>query len=317
MEKMTRRSFVKYTAGASAGLFFASNHKILAQNTNRLFKISLNPFAVGVNLSQEELLPTAVTYGFEAILPIPAQLAAMDGGKREQFLDKMKAQKISWDASGLPVDFRKDNQLFREGMSSLPNLAAALEKSGVKRMSTWLMPTDQELTYLENFKRHTDRLREITIVLQDYDIKLGLEYVGPKTLTSLHKYPFVSSMKEAFELIHEINVPNLGIQLDSFHWYCAEESLSDIISLKNEQIITCDLNDAKAGRSVAEQIDGERELPGDSGVIDLTGFLKALVQIGYDGPVRAEPFNAKLNRMDNEEALAATAKAMKTTVNKI
>jgi len=314
---MTRRNFVKYTAGASAGLFFASSDKIFAQNTNRLFKISLNPFAVGVNLSQEELLPTAVTYGFEAILPIPAQLAAMDTGKRKQFLAEMKAQGISWDASGLPVDFRKDSQLFREGMSGLPQLAAALEKSGVKRMSTWIMPTDQELTYLENFNRHADRLREVTIVLQDYDIKLGLEYVGPKTLTSLHKYPFISSMKEAFELIHEINVPNLGIQLDSFHWYCAEESLSDIVSLKNEQIITCDLNDAKAGRTAAEQIDGERELPGDSGVIDLTGFLKALVQIGYDGPVRAEPFNAKLNSMDNEEALAATAKAMKTTVNKI
>src|SRR5690606_592620 len=126
MEKMTRRDFVKYTAGASAGLVFASGNRVFAQNANRLFKISLNPFAVGVNLSQEELLPTAVTYGFEAILPIPAQLAKMDEGKRGQFLAEMKTQGISWDASGLPVDFRKDNQLFREGMSSLPDLADAL-----------------------------------------------------------------------------------------------------------------------------------------------------------------------------------------------
>src|SRR5690554_4461017 len=316
METISRRNFVRFTAASTAGLFLSPTLGISAVQ-KRLFKISLNPFAIGVNLGQEALIEKAVEYGFEAILPIPAQLAEMGEGERNEFLFKMKAANLSWDAAGLTVDFRKTEDLFRQGIENLPKVAHALQRSGVRRMSTWIMPTHQELTYMKNFKQHASRLKEITQVIKDYDIKLGLEYVGPKTLTSLHKYPFISSMKEAFELIHEINVPNLGIQLDSFHWYCAEESLSDIVSLKNEQIITCDLNDAKAGRTAAEQIDGERELPGDSGVIDLTGFLKALVKIGYDGPVRAEPFNAKLNSMDNEEALAATAKAMKTTVNKI
>jgi len=310
METTTRRNFMKLTGGAGAGLFFASPILGMSLPAERLFKISLNPFAIGVNLSQEELVQAAVRYGFEAILPIPAQLAEMGANQRNDFLSEMKANKLTWDAAGLPVDFRKDDNLFKEGIAALPHLAEALEKSGVRRMSTWIMPTHQELTYLENFKRHASRLKEVTHVLQDYDIKLGLEYVGPKTLTSMQKFPFISSMKEAFELIHEINVPNLGIQLDSFHWYCAEENISDIESLTNDQIVTCDLNDATAGRTAAEQIDGERELPGDSGVIDLSGFLQALVKIGYNGPMRAEPFNDKLNKMDNEEALAATAKAM-------
>src|SRR5690554_7620305 len=316
METISRRNFVKFSAASAAGIMLSPTLGFSSAPA-RLFKISLNPFAVGVNLGQEELIDKALKYGFEAILPIPAQLAEMQTGQRSEFLAKMNANNLSWDAAGLTVDFRKTEDLFQEGLADLPRIADSLQKSGVRRMSTWIMPTHEELTYIENFKQHASRLKEITEIIKDFDIKLGLEYVGPKTLTSLHKYPFLSSMKEAFELIDEINVPNLGIQLDSFHWYCAEESLSDIVSLKNEQIITCDLNDAKAGRTAAEQIDGERELPGDSGVIDLTGFLKALVQIGYDGPVRAEPFNAKLNSMDNEEALAATAKAMKTTVNKI
>jgi sugar phosphate isomerase/epimerase len=317
MEFMTRRSFMKCTAGAGAGLFFASPTFGMQQASGRLFKISLNPFAIGVNIGQEELLSFGAKYGFEAILPIPVQLAEMGADQRSAFLDKMKSQGISWDAAGLPVDFRKDDHLFKEGMANLPKLAEALQKSGVDRMSTWIMPTDQELTYLENYKRHAYRLKEVTKILDNYNIKLGLEYVGPKTLTSRDKYPFISSMKEAFELIHEINVPNLGIQLDSFHWYCAEETIADIESLTNEQIITCDLNDATAGRTAAEQIDGERELPGGSGVIDLTGFLRALVKIGYNGPVRAEPFNAKLNNMDNADAIMATSKAMKDTIDKI
>lgn len=313
MESTSRRDFLKLSACATAGMIALTPAFGAPKTPPRLFKISLNPFAVGVSLRQEEMIAKAVAYGFEAILPIPAQLAEMTTDQRQQLLEKMKAQNLSWDAAGNPVDFRKDEKLFKEGMASLPRLAEALQKSGVSRMNTWIMPTHQELTYLENFKQHAARLGEITDVLKDYDIKLGLEYVGPKTLTSLHKYPFLSSMKEAFELIHEINRPNLGIQLDSFHWYCAEETVQDIESLTNDQIVTCDLNDATAGRSVAEQIDGERELPGDSGLVDLKGFIQALKKIGYDGPVRAEPFNAKLNAMDDAEALAATALAMKRT----
>jgi len=314
METISRRNFVRFTAASTAGLFLSPTLGISAAQ-KRLFKISLNPFAIGVNLGQEALIEKAVEYGFEAILPIPAQLAEMGEGERNEFLSKMKAANLSWDAAGLTVDFRKTEDLFRQGIENLPKIAHALQKSGVRRMSTWIMPTHEELTYLENFKQHASRLKEITEIIKDFDIKLGLEYVGPKTLTSLHKYPFLSSMKEAFELIDEINVPNLGIQLDSFHWYCAEETIADLESLTNEQIVTCDLNDATAGRSVAEQIDGERELPGDSGVIDLKAFISALIKIGYDGPVRAEPFNAKLNNMEDAAALSATAKAMKRTAN--
>ena len=46
-------------------------------------------------------------------------------------------------------------------------------------------------------------------------------------------------------------------------------------------------------------------------MIDLKTFLGALVEIGYDGPIRAEPFNKPLNDLGDQEALSATAKAMR------
>ena len=48
-----------------------------------------------------------------------------------------------------------------------------------------------------------------------------------------------------------------------------------------------------------------------TGVIDLKAFLNALQKIGYDGPVRPEPFNAALNELENEEACRKTIAAMK------
>ena len=40
-------------------------------------------------------------------------------------------------------------------------------------------------------------------------------------------------------------------------------------------------------------------------------FLGALVKIGYDGPVRAEPFKKELRGLPAEEAVGKTAAAMK------
>ena len=54
-----------------------------------------------------------------------------------------------------------------------------------------------------------------------------------------------------------------------------------------------------------------RDLPCATGVIDLKTFLGALVKIGYDGPVRAEPFKAELRKMPREQAVEATAKVIR------
>jgi sugar phosphate isomerase/epimerase len=52
-------------------------------------------------------------------------------------------------------------------------------------------------------------------------------------------------------------------------------------------------------------------------VIDVKTFLNALVKIGYDGPVRAEPFNAALRAMPREAAVAATATAMRKAFGQV
>ena len=67
--------------------------------------------------------------------------------------------------------------------------AAPSENAGVSRMGTWISPGHNGLTYLSNFKQHTSRLSEIAKVLKDHGIRLGLEYVGPKTSWSATRYP--------------------------------------------------------------------------------------------------------------------------------
>ncbi len=272
--------------------------------------MSLDPGAIGVQVGQLASIELAEQYGFEAITPYPKFLADQDAAAVANLLDDMQEKKLVWGVAGLPVEFRKDEAKFKTDLAELPRLAKALQSAEGARMSTWIMPTHAELNYLKNFRQHADRLQQIARVLDDNGIRLGLEYVGPKTLRDRDKYAFVSTLEETRALIDEIRQSNVGVVLDSFHWYTAEETIDDILTLTNQEVVACDLNDAHQGRTPREQIDGERELPLASGLIPTKDFLQALIKIDYDGPVRAEPFNQVLNELDDQAAVASTAKAM-------
>lgn len=307
-----RRNFIKNTAAASALAFIPfSGLQSMTLKKDRKFKMGINPGAIGVKLSQKQLLEKAAEYGFESMVAYSGTLAEWSDGQIDEFVAKMKSKNISWGASGLPMDFRKDKATFKKGLDGLPKHAEALQKAGVTRMSTWIMPTNNDLTYLENFKQHSKRLKEIGIILGVYDIKFGLEYVGPKTLMARDKYSFVHTLAECKELYKSTGEQNIGVQLDSFHWFCAGESKADLLSLSNEEIVTVDLNDAVSGIAADHQLDGKRELPMATGEVDMQTFMEALVEIGYDGPTRAEPFNQPLRDMDSETAFKATSDAMK------
>jgi sugar phosphate isomerase/epimerase len=267
------------------------------------------------NLGVKADLPTAVALahanGFESVAPDAGYLGRLSEGQLSDLLGDLKSKGPVWGAAGLSVDFRGDESAFRAGMAALPAFAAALKRADATRVGTWISPGHDRLTYFANFRQHARRLREIAAVLGDNGLRLGLEYVGPKTLWSASRYPFVHTLAEARELIAEIGRDNVGLVLDSWHWYTAGETAEDLRGLAGRDVVACDLNDAPRSVPVDQQRDGVRELPCATGVIDLRGFLRALAAIGFDGPVRAEPFNATLRTLPAEEAVAATARAMK------
>ena len=84
----------------------------------------------------------------------------------------------------------------------------------------------------------------------------------------------------------------------------------DLARLSNGDVVNVHVNDAPAGIPVDEQIDNKRCLPGETGVLDIVRFLKALDAMGYDGPVTAEPFSARVNALAQQDALSETAESM-------
>lgn len=309
---LNRRSFIQSTGAAVlTGVLTNFASASFTKTKPRLMKLDLSCGRIGVKANQKQAIDFASKFGFEAVVPNATALGKLSDSELADLKSDMKNKNLVFSAAGMPVDFRKDDAIFKKGIAKLPATSAALQRAGVTRTGTWLMPTHSELTYNANFKQHTRRLKEISRILADHGLRFGLEYVGPKTLWSSQKYPYIHSMPETRELIAEIDVKGVGLVMDSWHWYTAHETKADLLTLTNADIVAVDLNDAPAGLAIDEQIDQKRELPMATGVIDLATFLNTLNDLGYDGPVRAEPFNAALRKLPAEQAVAATATAMK------
>jgi sugar phosphate isomerase/epimerase len=277
----------------------------------RKFYMDLSCSRIGVKATFPEAMDLAKRHGFEAVDPDAKHFGQLSDSQISELLAQMKARNLRFGPASLPVDFRKDDATFYDGLRALPEACKALQRASVWRVSTYVLSFDRNLSYLQNFRSHAYRLRACAQILKDHGQKLGLEYLGPMTLWRRERHAFIHSLGETKELIATIGTGNVGIQLDSWHWFTADETVADLLTLRNEDIITVDLNDAPQGIALDKQIDSARELPAATGVIPTKPFLDALRKIGYDGPVHAEPFNAALRALPREEACAATAAAMK------
>ncbi len=305
---MNRREFLGCTVAAGALL---APRKVSAAVTKRAMTIDLCCGRIGVKASQRQAIDHAHRHGFESVEPSGGELAKMSADEMGAVLADLKGKGLVWGAAALPVDFRGDDATFRTGVGRLNETASALQRAGVTRIGTWLSPSHGELPFEENFERHAVRLREVARVLGAHGLRLGLEYVGPKTSWTAKKHPFVHTLAGVRKLIADIGEKNVGVVLDSWHWYTAHETAADLATLTDADIVAVDLNDAPAAIAIDEQVDNRRELPAATGVIDVGAFLNALTRLGCSAPVRAEPFNAVLREMPAEAALAATAAAMK------
>jgi sugar phosphate isomerase/epimerase len=312
----SRRDFLRTTtalglAGTALPDAFSAETASDSPRLRRKFTACLSCGAIGVGADQREAIRLAHRFGFEAVEPAADFLARLADAELQELLADMKAKKLAWGASGLSVDFRGSDAVFQKGMKDLPRTAQGLKRAGVTRVATWLSPSHASLTYVANFRQHARRLREVARVLADHGQRLGLEYVGPKTSWTAGRFPFLHTMAEMKDLIAEINQPNVGFLIDSWHWYTAGESQSDLLTLRNRDVVCVHLNDAPAGIPVDRQMDLKRELPCATGVIDLKSFFTALLKMGYDGPVVIEPFSQSLRAMPAEKAVETTAAAMK------
>jgi sugar phosphate isomerase/epimerase len=278
-----------------------------------MFK-NLSPGAINIRCSWVEGLDLARAAGFQgADLNVgEAQAIAREQGVEavRRLYEERGLKPGGW---GLPVNWRGDDRDFSAGLEQLPAAAELAAAVGSYRTSTWVLAWSDDLPRQEHFDRVVPRFRAIAGVLKGYGHSLGLEFIGPRTSRAPHRYGFVYTMDGMLTLCSAIGTGNVGLLFDGWHWYTCQSTLDDVRQLRKEDVVYVHLNDAPAGVDVLEQVDNQRCLPGETGVIPNRDLLAILHEIGYDGPVTVEPFNARVKEVaarDPLEAARITSQAL-------
>jgi sugar phosphate isomerase/epimerase len=262
---------------------------------------------VGITADFDICLELAQCHGFQGMDPAGDFTRAGVAASRRERYAAVGLQPGGW---ALPVEFRQDDAAFQAGVRELPRFARAARELGCLRCSTWVPSWCDELTYRQQYALWRDRFRAIAEVLGEHDCRLGLEFLGPRTLRDGHPYEFIHTLPQMMEMVRDIGLGNVGLLLDSWHWYTSGSTAAEIRGLSDADVVYVHINDAPAGIPVDQQIDSVRALPGETGVIDVTGFLQALRDIGYRGPVTPEPFSARLSALAPDDAARETGEAL-------
>ncbi|MDB5351872.1 MAG: sugar phosphate isomerase/epimerase [Planctomycetota bacterium] len=282
---------------------------------------SFNARALGLKLSADETLRLASEAGFRGV-DVMVRDGIEEGVDFVGLRRKMDDLGLRGGAFPFPIDWRNSNdELFRRDLNALQRVAEAAATLGLTRTGTWVMPEapkdfvrtlkdrraclhsrgpversdiqvrdesaseDQALVY--GF--HFDRLREIAPVLAEFGIRLGLEVIGVESSRSGEGVPYVTSLASLRRsgLVTQL----VGVLIDSWHLYAANEPISHALAWGVENIIWVHVADLPAGAMTdrSAMIDSVRGLPGEHGTVESEALLKLLDLRGYEGPITAEP----------------------------
>lgn len=274
---------------------------------------ALSPGAIHVTAPDiESAIAAAKKGGFEGVEVSASEVAdrvERDGSESIRSLfQQAQVRPAGW---GLPTAWQGSQDEFERSLGELPRLAKACAEIGCNRAFTWIMPISDEREFAENYKFHVSRLKPIAEALSGAGCRFGMEFIGPKTIRDRARFPFIYRMGEMLELASDVG-PNTGLLLDCWHWYTSGGTLEELGNLKARDVVYVHINDAPAGVEVDRQIDNRRALPGETGVIDIAGFLDALRSMGYDGPIVPEPFKRELADLtSDEERLRVVGESMR------
>jgi 2-keto-myo-inositol isomerase len=124
-------------------------------------------------------------------------------------------------------------------------------------------------------------LRELSRLAKPYGVRLAYEFLGFADCT-------VNTLAQCADIVEKVARPNVGLVLDTFHFYAGGSPLASILEVNPRQIFMVHLNDVE--RAPRRRMhDALRLYPG-KGIIPLRSILRELKAIGYTGMASVEIF---------------------------
>ncbi|MBQ8718424.1 MAG: sugar phosphate isomerase/epimerase [Clostridia bacterium] len=176
-----------------------------------------------------------------------------------------------YDVSSLDESIRRGGVTYLQNIIRKMHIGGGTLLSGVS-YAGWGTPDNMGDSKMPFWDQSVKSLTEIIKVAEDCDVTYCVEAVN-RFETCL-----INTAKEALAYIAEIDSPNIGVLLDTYHMNIEEDNLGDAIRLVGADR----LKSFHTG-------DNNRRAPG-RGHINWNEVFGALAEIGYTGRIVSEPF---------------------------
>jgi 2-keto-myo-inositol isomerase len=142
-------------------------------------------------------------------------------------------------------------------------------------------PRPPKVTAREIERESVRVLYELSAIASEHGVRLAYEFLGFADCT-------VNTLAQCAAIVEQVDLPNVGLVLDTFHFHAGRSSLASIRAANPARIFMVHVNDVE--RAPRRRMhDALRLYPGQ-GVIPLAGILRALRDIGYKGGFSVELF---------------------------
>jgi 2-keto-myo-inositol isomerase len=151
-------------------------------------------------------------------------------------------------------------------------------------------------------------LRELASIAERHAVSLAFEFLGQEDCS-------VQTLDLANEIVQKVNRRNIGLVIDSFHFYAGGSTTSMIRSLDPKRLFIFHINDAE--KLPREKLtDAHRLLPG-LGILPLAEIISAFREIGYTANASVEIFRPEYWERDPFELARDAKAAMERVLNKL
>ncbi|MBB6448762.1 2-keto-myo-inositol isomerase [Geomicrobium halophilum] len=160
----------------------------------------------------------------------------------------------------------------------------------------------------EIFADTVQMLEEMADIANRFHVNLAFEFIGFKEFS-------VRTLSVANQIVQEVNRENIGLVIDTYHFYNGGSSLKSIEKVDKNKLFIFHINDAE-DVSKEERTEAHRIFPG-LGVIPLTDICKALKEIGYDHMVSLELFRPDYWEMGKQHLANDSYRYVKHAIEKV
>ena len=278
----------------------------------------LSPSAIGILARQSELLEIALTHKFQGLeIDIQEVLKRAQTTSAKQACRYLASAQVRIGGFELPIRWQGADTEFQADLSQLGMLLEICGTLNADRCFTTIRPTCDQRPFHENFQFHIDRLGRVADALGPANLKLGLNFLSAAVDRADGGFEFIHQADPTILLINSIQRENVGLILNTWHWWVGGGDIEKIRALRGDQILSVHLADLPASFDAATITDEQRLLPGEGGSIDFSSLCSTLEEIGFDGPLVLAPSPAVFKGQKREATVSQASALLDGLLGKV